>query len=230
MSRCTKPGLVGGVQAVEHLEEEPGRVGDAERAVPLAADHLEEAHAGNVFQDHEVDVSVVAHGERPRHVGMIAALGELHLAAETEEAVRLLEDFRGRQDLDGDLGEGLLVDGEEHLSHAPLAQGAEDPVAAQEKTPGGAGQKLAGLVGREQSLLNQQSSQPHRGVGRGFRFDLARACVSSAAGTSPDRATFSTKSSSWSISSHLAASWRRLDRRHAQAPAGPQSTASADAS
>ena len=86
-----QPRPVGGVQAVDDLEEEPGRVGDAERPVPLALDHVEEAHAGDVFQHHEVDVSVVAHGERPRHVGMIAALGELHLAAEPEQAVRFFD-------------------------------------------------------------------------------------------------------------------------------------------
>ena len=98
-------------------------------------------------------------------------------------------DLLGRQDLDGDLGEGLLVDGEEDLAHAPFAQRAEDPVSAQEEAPGGAREELAGLIGREQSLLDQEPGQPERGVGRGFGVDLARACASSAAGTRPDVAT-----------------------------------------
>ena len=72
--------------------------------------------------------------------------------------------FLGRQDLDGDLGESLLVDGEEDLSHAPLAQGLEDPVSAQKEPPRGADKKLARLIDREQTLLNQESSQAQRGV------------------------------------------------------------------
>jgi hypothetical protein len=130
--------LVGGVQAIEHLQEEPGRVADAQRSVPLAADHVEKAHAGNVFQHDEVDVSLGAHGQSPGHVGMIAALGKLHLAAETDQATRLLDGFPRRQHLDGDLAKGLLVDRQEHFPHAPFAQRTEDPAAAQEKTPGGA--------------------------------------------------------------------------------------------
>ncbi len=95
--------LVGGVQAIEHLEEEPGRVADAQRSVPLTSDHVEKAHAGNVFQHDEVDVSLGAHGQSPGQVGMIAALGKLHLAAETDQATRLLEGFPRRQHLDGHL-------------------------------------------------------------------------------------------------------------------------------
>ena len=61
-------GLVGGLESVEQLEEQPGGVGHSEGTGLLALDELIQAFAGDELHDHEVDVAVVAHRHRSRQI------------------------------------------------------------------------------------------------------------------------------------------------------------------
>ena len=147
ISRWIRP-AVGGLEAVEQLEKEPGGVGNPQRAVALALDELVQALAGDVLHHHEVDIAVVAHRERAGQVGVRTALGELHLAAKSPQCVLFLERLARRKHLDGDVL-AIVADGQVDLSHAPFAQRTEQSIAAQKEPAGRSGEQLACLVGGE---------------------------------------------------------------------------------
>ena len=154
-----QPRGVRGLQAAEDPQEQPRGRRHPQRAVPLVLDQVEQAQAGDVFQDHEVDVAVLAEGQRAGDVGVVAARGQLHLALEPGEAVGLLLGAARGEDLDGDLAGVPLVGGEVDLAHAPLAELAEDAVATEEEAAGRAGEELAGLILRQQPALDHPAGE-----------------------------------------------------------------------
>ena len=199
ISRWTRPALVGRLETVEQLEEQPGGVGDPQRTVPLALDELVQALAGDVLHHHEVDVAVVAHRERAGEVGMRTALGEIHLAAKSPQSVLFLERLAGREHLDGDVLP-IVADGQVDLAHAPFAQRAEESIAPQEEPAGRSRQELAGLVGGEPAPADQLPRQPDgRIVGRQRGRAATGRTSTTSGGTSPDLATLAVKSSSRTI-------------------------------
>ena len=169
-----EPAGVRGAEAVEHLEEVPRGVGDAERAAAPALDELVEALALDVLHDHEMDVPLAADLEGPRQVGVLDAPGEVHLAAEPVQRLLLLERLLGGEHLDRDATAVGLVDGEEDLAHPPFAERPEDAVSAQDEALGRPREHLAGLVRGQRPRLHQLPGQADRRIRGGLGVEVGQ--------------------------------------------------------
>ena len=89
---------------------------------------------------------------------MAAAPGELHLPAEPPQRVGVLQGLARREHLDGH-PLLVLVGGQVDLPHAPLPQGVEQSITAQDEATGRTGEQLSGLVLGQPASLDQPTRQ-----------------------------------------------------------------------
>ena len=100
MSRWTSPASCAASRPSSTLRK--SRAASGTRSGPPCGrlDHLVEALARDVLQDHEVDVALVADVERPGQVRVLDPPREVHLAAEPEQRLASVGGLARRQDLD----------------------------------------------------------------------------------------------------------------------------------
>ena len=122
--------VVGRLEAVDDLEEEPRRVGHAQGAAPLLLDGLVQADARDVLHDHEVDVPLAAdvqeddgrigrkRSEDPRAKRRVGVGPEPfhHAYAPAHAAILPRSCTRRRDDLANDDDERLRRDGTERVA------------------------------------------------------------------------------------------------------------------
>ena len=138
MSRWTSPASMGRLEAVDHLEEQPGRVGHAQRAAAFVLDDVEEALARDVLHHHEVDVAFAAHRRACGRGSGCEQRRERSISRRNRcRAFSSSSALRGGSTLIATCSPSV-VDGQVDLPHPAFAEGSEQPVAAQEEPARGA--------------------------------------------------------------------------------------------